>query len=263
MNNQLIEERRLRIVQIIQDKKKVSIAELSREIGVSEITIRRDLKDLSDKGIIHRVHGGAIVTKPNTIDLPVLERIQKENEQKESIGLAAAALIKDGDSVFIGSGSTTAYVARNLVNRKRLTVITNALNVGMEFSDPVGITVVVIGGMLRSSELSMIGHIADQALREVRVDKVIIGMTAISVDKGLSNDYLPEVMTDRAIFDMAQEVILVADHTKFGKVASGYVAPINRITTLITDHKTDLSYLDQIRNMGVNVIVTQEDYKNE
>ena len=133
----------------------------------------------------------------------------------------------------------------------------------MEFSDPVGITVVVIGGMLRSSELSMIGHIADQALREVRVDKVIIGMTAISVDKGLSNDYLPEVITDRTIFDMASEVILVADHTKFGKVASGYVAPINRISTLITDHKTNLSYLDQIRNMGVNVVVTQDDYKNE
>ena len=114
MNNQLIEERRLRIVHIIQDKKKVSIAELSREVGVSEITIRRDIKDLSDKGIIHRVHGGAIATKSNIIDLPVLKRIQKEKEEKESIGLAAAALIKDGESVFIGSGSTTAFVARNL-----------------------------------------------------------------------------------------------------------------------------------------------------
>jgi len=258
MNNHITEERRLRIVQIIQDKKKVSVAELSREINVSEITVRRDLKNLSDKGMVYRVHGGAIIAKPEMINLPVLKRIQKEKEQKESIGLAAATLIKDGESIFIGSGSTTAYVARNLVNRKRLTVITNALNVGMEFSNSVGITIVVIGGMLRSSELSMIGHIADQALREVRVDRVIIGMTAISVDKGLSNDYFPEVMTDRAIFSMASEVIVVADHTKFGKVASGYVAPINRIKTLITDHKTNLSYLDQIRNMGVNVIVAKE-----
>lgn len=257
MNNQLKEGRRLRVVQIIRDKNKVSIAELSREMSVSEITIRRDLQDLSERGIIERVYGGAIIAKPNLIDLPVLQRIQKEKELKELIGFAAAALIKDGESVFIGSGSTTAYVARNLVNRKRLTIITNALNVGMEFSDSEGITVVVVGGMMRPSELSLIGHIADQALHEVRVDKVIMGITAISVTAGLSNDYLPEVMTDRAIFDMAPEVILVADHTKFGKVASGYVAPLNRITTLITDNKTNLDYLDQIRNMGINVIMTQ------
>ncbi len=256
MNNQLTEERRLRVVQIIQGKKKTTIAELSREINVSEITIRRDLQDLSNRGMIHRVYGGATIADPELIDLPVLKRIQKEKEQKESIGLAAASLIKDGESVFIGSGSTTAYVARNLVNRKRLTIVTNALNVGMEFSDSLGITVVVIGGMMRPSELSLIGHIADQALHEVRVDKVIMGITAISVTAGLSNDYLPEVMTDREIFDMAPEVILVADHTKFEKVASGYVAPLNRITTLITDHETSVSYLDQIRAMGINVIVT-------
>lgn len=263
MNNQLIKERRLRVAQIIQDKNKITIAELLREFNVSEVTIRRDLKDLSDKGIIHRVYGGAIVTKPNTIDLPVLKRTQKNKEQKEAIGLAAAALIKDGESVFIGSGSTTASVARNIVKRNHLTVITNALNVGMEFSDSESITVVVIGGMMRPSELSLIGHIADQALHEIRVDKVIMGITAISVTAGLSNDYLPEVMTDRAIFDLSPELILVADHTKFGKVASSYVAPLNRIKTLITDYETDLRYLDQIRNMGINVIVTQEDRKND
>jgi DeoR/GlpR family transcriptional regulator of sugar metabolism len=262
MSNKLTEGRRLEIVRIIQEKEKVSISELSREVGMSEITIRRDLLDLSARGMIHRVYGGAIIAKLNLIDPPVLQRIQNEKELKESIGFAAAALIKEGESVFIGSGSTTAYVARNLVNRKRLTIITNALNVGMEFSDSGGITVVVIGGMMRPSELSLIGHIADQALKEVRVDKVIMGITAISVSAGLSNDYLPEVMTDRAILNMAPEVILVADHTKFGKVASGYVAPLNRISTLITDHDTNLGYLDKIRNMGINVIVTREDCNN-
>jgi DeoR/GlpR family transcriptional regulator of sugar metabolism len=262
MNSQLIEERHLKIVRIIQEKEKVSIAELSHEVGVSEITIRRDLQDLSERGMIHRVYGGAIIAEANLIDPPVLQRIQKEKVYKESIGCAAASLIKDGESVFIGSGSTTAYVARNLVNRKRLAVITNALNVGMEFSSSEGVTVIVIGGMLRPSELSLIGHIADQALHEVRVDKVIMGITAISVTAGLSNDYLPEVMTDRAIFGMAPEVILVADHTKFGKVASGYVAPLNQITTLITDCETNISFLDEIRNMGINVIVTSQESKN-
>jgi DeoR/GlpR family transcriptional regulator of sugar metabolism len=263
MNNVISSlERQNQVLQFVLRSQRISIMEVCENFSVSAATARRDLETLASKGKIQRVHGGAIIVEPNLIDPPVLQRIKKEKELKESIGFAAAALIKDGESVFIGSGSTTAYVARNLVKRKRLTIITNALNIGMEFSDSEGVTVVVIGGMMRPSELSLIGHIADQALHEVRVDKVIMGITAISVIAGLSNDYLPEVMTDRAIFDMTPEVILVADHTKFGKVASGYVAPLNRITTLITDHETDLGYLDQIRNMGINVIVAQDDRKN-
>ncbi len=262
MRSQFKEERFIRIMQIIQDKQKASIADLSRELGVSEITIRRDLQDLEDKGLVHRIYGGAIIAQSGPIDPPILQRLNKDKEIKEKIGQAAAALVKDGESVFIGSGSTAAYVARNLVNRKRLTVITNALNVGLELATIEGITVVVIGGMLRPSELSLIGHIADQALREVRVDKVIMGIQAISADSGLSNDYLPEVMTDRAIFAMAPEVIIVADNTKFEKVATGYVAPLNRIKTLVTDHKTDTNILKQIRDLGINVIVTGEDSPN-
>lgn len=257
MNRQLKETRHLQIAQIIRNKQKVTITGLSHEMGVSEITIRRDLNDLANSGIIHRVYGGAVIVQEKLIDPPVLQRINQEKELKESIGRTAAALVKDGESIFIGSGSTTSYVARNLINRKRLTVITNALNVGMEFSSSEGITVVVIGGMLRPSELSMIGYIAEQALREVRVDKVIMGITALDVTAGLSNDYLPEVMTDRAIFAMAPEVILVADHTKFGKVASGYVAPITSIHTLITDFITQMETVTKLREMGIEVILAE------
>jgi DeoR/GlpR family transcriptional regulator of sugar metabolism len=132
----------------------------------------------------------------------------------------------------------------------------------MEFSSSEGVTVVVVGGMLRPSELSLIGHITDQAIREVRVDKVIIGITALSVNAGLSNDYLPEVMTDRSILAMASEVILVADHGKFGKIESGYVAPLSRISTLVTDCGTSPAFLDQIRGMGIKVIVTEEAHNN-
>lgn len=262
MRSQCKEERYTLILQMIQNQQKMSIIDLSHELGVSEITIRRDLKDLVDRGMVHRIYGGAIIAQASPIDSPVLQRLNEDKEIKEKIGQAAAALVQDGETVFIGSGSTTTYVARQLVNRKRLTVITNALNVGMELATSEGVTVVVVGGMLHPSELSLIGHIADQALRELRVDKVIMGIQAISTHAGLSNDYLPEVMTDRAIFAMTQEVILVADNTKFEKVETGYVAPINRIKTLITDHKTDANVLKQIRDLGINVIVTGEDSPN-
>jgi DeoR/GlpR family transcriptional regulator of sugar metabolism len=262
MRSQCKEDRYTLILQMIQDQQKMSIIDLSNQLGVSEITIRRDLKDLVDRGMVHRIYGGAIIAQSNPIDSPILQRLNEDKEIKEKIGQAAAALVQDGETVFIGSGSTTAYVARQLVNKRGITVITNALNVGMELANSEGVTVVVVGGMLRPSELSLIGHIADQALRELRVDKVIMGIQAISMHAGLSNDYLPEVMTDRAIFTMAQEVILVADNTKFEKVETGYVAPVNRIKTLITDHKTDPNVLRQIRDLGINVILTGEDNSN-
>lgn len=259
MPGQLKENRHLQIVQILQDQEKSTIADLSRSIGVSEITIRRDLYDLAGRGVIHRVYGGAVIAKPSLLDPPISGRMYQNESHKEQIGRAAAKLIGDGDSVFIGSGSTTAYVARNLIHRKRLTVVTNALNVGMEFSSSDEVSVVIVGGMLRPSELSLIGFITDQALKEVRVNKVIMGITAISVSAGLSNDHLPEVMTDRAIFAMAPKVILVADHTKFNKVASGFVAPLTRVTTLITDYEADREIVNHVRDLGVEVIMVGGD----
>ena len=108
---------------------------------------------------------------------------------------------------------------------------------------------------MRASELSLVGHITEQSLREVRVDKVMIGIPAISLEAGLTNDFLPEVMTDRTIIEMAPELIVVADHTKFGKVASAYVAPVERVTTLVTDVGADPAFLSRLREMGVRVIV--------
>jgi len=141
------------------------------------------------------------------------------------------------------------------VDRRGLTVVTNALTTATELAGATGVTVVVTGGMMRPSELSLIGHIAEQSLREVRVDKVIIGIPAISLEVGLTNDYLPEVMTDRAIIEMSPQLIVVADHTKFGKVASAYLAPLERVKVLVTDAEADPEAMARLREMGIQVIV--------
>ncbi len=112
---------------------------------------------------------------------------------------------------------------------------------------------------MRASELSLVGHITEQALREVRVDKVIIGMRAISLEAGMTNDYLPEVMTDRTIIEMAPELIVVADHTKFGNVASAYVAPVDRMTTLVTDPASDAETLARLEQLGIRVLVATDE----
>ncbi len=255
MSGSLKESRLQQILEVVRESGQASVAELSRRFGVSDVTIRRDLRELAARGLLRRAHGGAVLAEPVPPEPPVIQRMSQEQAWKEAIGRAAAALVSDGESIFIGSGSTTAYVARHLRDRKNLTVVTNALNIATELASAEGVTVVVTGGMMRPSELSLVGHIAEQSLREVRVDKVIIGMRAISLEAGMTNDYLPEVMTDRTIIEMARELIVVADHTKFGKVASAYVAPVERITTLVTDPQTDPETLARLREMGVQVIV--------
>ncbi len=251
------EERKRKISEFVKENKKASVAELSELFGVSESTIRRDLEVLDEQGVIQRAHGGAVVVEQAAPEPPIIQRIAENEEEKRRIGRAAAELVRDGETVFLGSGTTTLEVARNLVERDNLTVITNALNIANFFAGKLNITVIVVGGLLRHSELSLIGHITEQVLKELRADKVIMGMRAISIEDGLTNDYLPETMTDRAIINFAPEIIVVADHSKFGKVSTAYVAPVERITTLVTDAEADPAFLSRLREMDIRVIVAK------
>lgn len=255
----LKEERQQLILETVRDNRQATVTELSQRFDVSDVTIRRDLREMAEQGMVRRAHGGAVVAATAPPEPPVVHRMTQAEHCKRCIGRATAALISDGDSVFIGSGSTTAHVARHLVDRKELTVVTNAINVATELAGAEGVTVVVTGGMMRASELSLVGHITEQSLREVRVDKIIMGMRAISLEAGMTNDYLPEVMTDRTIIEMAPELILVADHTKFGKVASAYIAPVERITTLVTNSSTEPEILGHLQEMGIRTIVADEE----
>ncbi len=255
MSGLIKEERFQRILQVIQKDGYVMAGDLARSFGVSEITIRRDLSELDERGFVRRAHGGAIISAPASIEPPIIQRQIQEKECKEAIARTAAAMIIDGESIFLGSGSTVSYVARHLTNLKHLTVVTNALNVSTEFATAPNVTVVVLGGMMRHEELSLIGHIAEQSLREVTLDKVVIGIPAIDLKVGLTNDYLPEVITDRTILNHAREVILVADHTKCGRAASAFVAPLSRVNTFVTDDQTPLEFLEGMRAQGVKVIV--------
>ena len=254
----LREERKRKISQFIKENKKATVTELSELFGVSESTIRRDLEVLDEQGVIQRAHGGAVVIERAAPEPPIIQRVVENEEVKRKIGRAAAELVRDGETVFVGSGTTTLEVARNLVERDNLTVITNALNIANFFAGKSNITVIVMGGLLRHSELSMIGHITEQVLNELHADKVIMGMRAISIEEGLTNDYLPETMTDRAIIQFAPEVILVADHTKFGKVSTALVAPVTSVSKIVTDIGTPPQIVSDLRARGVEVIVAPD-----
>ncbi len=243
------------ILDLLKEHSKLRVAELSRLLGVSEATIRRDLDKLASNGRVQRKHGGAELVLENPPEPPVILRIHENEEAKQRIGRTVAGLVKDGEAVFIGSGTTALQVARYLCGRKELTVITNAQTVAELLAREEGIALVSTGGLLRRSELSFLGHIAIQSLRQLRPQKVIMGIRSISIEAGLTSDYLPEVTTDQAIIESGREVIIVADHSKFNKVSPAFVAPIKSITTLVTDQQTPGEIIAEIRLMGVEVIV--------
>ena len=252
-------ERQARIRQFIYETGQATVAELCAQFEASEATIRRDLGELAAEGVLHRVRGGAARPSSAAPEPPVLQRMHEQAEAKALIGKTTAELIADGETVFLGSGSTTLSFAHHLRHRRGLTVISNSLPIINLLADVPDITLVVLGGLLRHSEQSMIGHLTEQTIAELRADKVIMGIRAVDLKQGLTNDYLPETMTDRAIVRFSTHVILVADHTKFGQVAPAFVAPLSAVHTVVTDSGIAPEVVRGLKDAGIRVIVAASD----
>jgi len=249
-------ERQRAILRRLETQLRISVPDVCAEFGVSETTARRDLEALAGQGLLQRIHGGAILTRRATPESPMLLRNQEQSAQKQRIGRSAAALVQDGDTVFLGSGTTVLEVARNLRGHRNLTVLTNSLPVLNTLVGLEGLTLVGLGGVVRDSELSLIGHITEQALAEVRADRVIMGIRALSLEQGLTNDFLPETLTDRAIQRIGGQVIVVADHTKCGAVAAAYVAPLTAMQVFVTDDQAPPEFVDAVRQQGIEVVIS-------
>jgi len=246
-------ERQNKIVQWINQRYRITIGEVCEHYSVSEATARRDLETLAANGKVQRFHGGAIAIEKAPPEMPMLQRQVDQIAEKQRIGTVAASLVKDGETVFLGSGTTVLEVARNLKERQNLTIITNSLQVVILLSEFPNITIICVGGLLRPSEFSFIGHISEQVLTEVRADKVFIGVRAINIEEGLTNDYLPETLTDRAILNIGKEKIVVADHTKFGRRSTVMLVPISQIQTLVTGVETPTELLKEIAKHNIQV----------
>jgi len=247
-------ERQTYIRKIVEEQGRVTVPELSAHFEVSGATIRRDLEELDGKGWVRRTHGGAVRAERASREPPMMQRISEQQSEKQRIGEATAKIIEEGQTIFLGSGTTVLEVARYLPEEIHLTVITNSLPVVNHLANYRNVDLIVIGGMLRHSELSMVGHIAEQAVKEFRADKVILGMHAIDPHHGFTNDFLPETMTDRAILRIAPQVIVVADHTKFGRVSSVLVASTTVAHIIVTDKGAPKECVDELVEMGIDVI---------
>lgn len=250
----LAEQRRRLIVERIHERGAVKTSELSQLFGVSEITIRKDLQVLAERGEILRTHGGAVTPSAGLTFEPFYqEKLTLHTKEKQQIGEAAAALIEENMAVFIGNGTTTMEIIRHLDPTKPFKAFTNALTHAMELANFPHVELSVIGGHLRWKSYAMVGPLARRALQGVYFDLVFLGVDGISAERGLTIPSLNEAETAREILLAGEQIVIVADHSKFGKVTHGQIARLDEVDLIITDQGVDAEFLVLLADAGVQV----------
>ncbi|MCV6603970.1 MAG: transcriptional repressor AgaR, partial [Porticoccaceae bacterium] len=204
-------ERRQQIVLLTQEQGRVAVDELAERFGVSSVTIRSDLNHLDENGFVIRCHGGALVNSKLAKELSVQERYSEHSTEKRSLGRATAELINDDEFIFLDSGTTTEEVAQCLGEHKNLTVMTNGLNIANALSKFEQIEVIVTGGVLRKKSMSFFGRQAEQSLKHLHFDKVILGVDGFDSKVGVTTYFEPEATLNRLMCEAASEIIAVTD----------------------------------------------------
>lgn len=231
----LIGERRQHILSLIHEHGRVLVAELSQDLGISQITIRKDLEFMQSRGLVQRTHGGALRIQASALFDPTLqEKQQQHSHEKQRIAAAAVQLVKEGQCVMLDSGTTTAAIASELKRFRQLTVITNAVNMASELTDS-NLEVILIGGLLRKNSSSLVGPLAEDLLDEMHADILFLGVDGFDPEIGLTTPNVLESRVNRAMVKAARRVVAVCDSTKFGRRSLSRIVPTSAIHEVITD----------------------------
>jgi DeoR/GlpR family transcriptional regulator of sugar metabolism len=248
----------MRIREILSQQRTVSAAELTQSLGVTAATIRRDLAALESEGVLVRSHGGAVSHTSSTNFQASYEALAETNlPQKQAIAREAESLILDGDTVFLESSTTVHELAKLLHRRSRLTIITNSPAFLSLVQYSPGVTVLCVGGTLIRENCYLCGMWAHRILQEIRVDKVIMGLSALDPGYGISTANHPEAEIKRLLMKISKTRIALADSSKLPKQGFAYVGPVSDLSMLITDSSADPEVLQQIREAGVKVRIAQ------
>lgn len=242
------------ILERLNQQSSVGVPELARELGVSQASVRRDLRLLQEQQLLTRTHGGAVASGV-LYELPMRYRGGRRQEAKRAIARRALELLDpEVASVGLNGGSTTTEVARALASRGgRLRVVTNALNIASELAVRANIDLVVCGGTARSESYELVGPIAEAALASLNLDVAVLGVDGVSVKGGLTTHHEVEAQTNRAMLDAAERVVVVADATKVGRRAFARISEVSAVGDLVTDAAADPQVVEELRRAGVRV----------
>jgi DeoR family transcriptional regulator of aga operon len=248
--------RRKEILQKLHRQGQVIISELSKEFNVSEVTIRNDLDQLEQKNMLLRARGGAIKLENNVgVDQRISEKHKLHYLEKMAIGKRAARLISENDTMIIDSGTTTAEMVKHLQSFKSLNVITNAMNIVNLLAAYPNINVIVPGGYLRQNAMSLVGPLAEKNLRSFHVDKVFLGVDGFDTRAGIYTPNMEEAYHNEIMIEVANEVIILADSSKFNKKSLAFICPVNKIHTVVTDTGITTEDKKRLEDLGIKVLI--------
>lgn len=250
------EERRKRIFELLQADQRVSVKRLSEVLDVSEATLRTDLKLMEDEGLLTRTHGGAVIADEIKPEYSFTEREKRNRDLKVNIARKAAELVHDGDCILIDASSTTLELARLLRQRQiRLTVVTNGISAAMELKENPGITVILLGGVLRMGSVAVEGQLGTDILEKINTSKLFASASGFTLEDGLTDFNVYEVELKKAMVQSVSTVIAMLDHSKFGKSSLSIFCETGDIDMLIADSNAPKETLEELERKQVQVLV--------
>lgn len=252
-----ITERRSIIAQRLESDHTVNVVQLAEEIGVSAMTVRRDLTELERQGYARRIHGGAVYDGQRSFEPTLFKRVSSHSDSKQAIAQAAIALCNQDDSIAIDVGSTTLFLAEALRDTQdlRLVILTSSILISRILADNPAFTVLVTGGVVRRSEYSLTGDLTISTLNEFHVDRVFLGIAGVSAETGLTEYNMEDATVKKALIRAAKEVVVLADSAKFGETALCRVSSLRPVDTLITDVTPPPPLLHALEKLNTRLII--------
>jgi len=248
--------RRKKILQKLEKNGQVIVTELSKEFQVSEVTIRNDLEQLEQKNMLLRARGGAIKVENNVgVDYQISEKDKINYAEKSAIGKKAARLIQEQDTVIIDSGTTTAEMVKNLKSFRNLKVITNAINIVTQLVNHHNINLIIPGGYLRPNSQSLVGPLAEKNFRNFHVDKVFLGVDGFDTRLGIYTPNMEEAYLNEIMIEIANEVIVLADSSKFKRKSLTFICPVSKINTVVTDEGISQDDRKRLEDAGIKLVI--------
>lgn len=248
-------ERKKLILDYLKKRHYATVSELADSFHVHEATIRRDLSAMQKEGVLFRTHGGVTINEDDEIhsEPSFNEREIAEYKEKQQIGLAAAEMIQDGDHILLDSGTTTLHIAKSILDKKDLTVVTNDINIASTLRNQKDIKVIVTGGILFPESYMLNGKFTDDVLQSLNLHKAFVGTPAIHFQRGITHFDDQLVSAKQNMIAAAREIIAVADHTKFGRVSLHKVADVHQIDCIITDRHIDPEELQRWQDINMDI----------
>jgi DeoR/GlpR family transcriptional regulator of sugar metabolism len=249
-----IEERLNKILQLVQEKGRVTVIEATEYLEVSADTIRRDFRRLSEKGLVVRTHGGIMSKESVSFDPGMSEKLIQHQKEKEAIAKKASELVKNSEIIILDAGTTTERIVKYLGEKKDITVLTDGLNIAVETTRR-NIRTIILGGNIRNSTLGITGPDTIGMIEHYHADKLFLGVSAISAYKGLMTANRMEAEVKKSLIKSANQVIVVADHSKMGKTAFYSFGSLEDIEVLVTDRKTESKFVRELQDRDIEVLL--------